>query len=151
LSAGPQRPETAGRLGVPQVVSLGALDMVNFGPGDTVPAQFVRRDIYPIHNPTVTLTRTTTEESAELGRRIGRKLSAATGPTVLFVPLRAVSMIAVERQSFYSPESDAALIGASSMERLPTERTGRLRYRRQRDSPANPEHPRQDSNLRPTA
>jgi uncharacterized protein (UPF0261 family) len=112
LSAGPQRPETAGRLGVPQVVSLGALDMVNFGPGDTVPAQFVRRDIYPIHNPTVTLMRTTTEESAELGRRVGRKLSAATGPTVLFVPLRAVSMIAVERQSFYSPESDAALIGA---------------------------------------
>ena len=56
--------------------------------------------------------RTTTEESAELGRRIGHKLSAATGPTVLFVPLRGVSMIAVEGQPFHAPESDEALIGA---------------------------------------
>jgi predicted TIM-barrel enzyme len=48
-------------------------------------------------------------------------------------------------------EGVVGFFGASSMERLPTERTGRLRYRRQRDSPANPEHPRQDSNLRPTA
>ncbi len=111
LSAGPHRLEAAGRLGVPQVVSLGALDMVNFGPRDTVPAEFSRRDIH-IHNPTVTLMRTTAEECAELGRRIGRKLSAATGPTVLFVPLRGVSMIAVEGEPFYSPESDAALIGA---------------------------------------
>jgi uncharacterized protein (UPF0261 family) len=54
--------------------------------------------------------RTTADESAELGRRIGRKLSAATGPTVVFVPLRGVSMMAVEGQPFYSAESDAALI-----------------------------------------
>jgi uncharacterized protein (UPF0261 family) len=56
--------------------------------------------------------RTTAEESAELGTRIGRKLSAATGPTVVFVPLRGVSMIAVEGQPFYAAESDEALIGA---------------------------------------
>ena len=64
LSAGPDRLEAAGRLGVPQVVSLGALDMVNFGPRDTVPERFEQRRLY-VHNPTVTLMRTTPEECAE--------------------------------------------------------------------------------------
>lgn len=111
LSAGPDRLEAAGRVGLPQVVSLGALDMVNFGPRDSVPERFAHRTLH-VHNPTVTLMRTTAEESAELGRRIGRKLSAATGPTVLFVPARGVSMIAVEGQPFHAAESDKALIGA---------------------------------------
>ena len=109
LSAGPDRLEAAGRSGVPQVVSLGALDMVNFGPRDTVPERFEQRRLY-VHNPTVTLMRTTPEECAELGRRIGRKLSGARGPTVLFVPLRGVSMIDVEGQPFYDVEADRALI-----------------------------------------
>ena len=109
LSAGPGRLEAAGRLGVPQVVSLGALDMVNFGPMETVPAEFRGRNLY-VHNPTVTLMRTTPEECRELGRRIGRKLSAAMGPTALFIPLRGVSMIAVEGQPFHDPEADAALL-----------------------------------------
>ena len=100
LSAGPDRLEAAGELGLPQVVSLGALDMVNFGPRETVPPQFEGRNIY-VHNPTVTLMRTTSEECAELGRRIARKLSAATGPVALFVPLRGVSMIATEGGPFH--------------------------------------------------
>src|SRR5207249_6508736 len=70
LSAGPDRLEAAGAAGVPQVVSLGALDMVNFGPRETVPPQFEDRNLY-VHNPTVTLMRTTPEECAELGREIG--------------------------------------------------------------------------------
>jgi uncharacterized protein (UPF0261 family) len=109
LSAGPDRLEAAGAAGVPQVVSLGALDMVNFGPRETVPAQFEGRNLY-VHNPTITLMRTTPDECAELGRTIGRKLSAATGPTVLFVPLKGVSMIAVEGQPFYDPAADDALL-----------------------------------------
>jgi uncharacterized protein (UPF0261 family) len=109
LSAGPDRLEAAGAAGVPQVVSLGALDMVNFGPRETVPERFEERNLY-VHNPTVTLMRTTAEECAELGRRIGRKLSAASGPTVLYVPLRGVSMIDVEGQPFHDPEADAALV-----------------------------------------
>jgi uncharacterized protein (UPF0261 family) len=109
LSAGPDRLEAAGETGVPQVVSLGALDMVNFGPRETVPPQFEGRNLY-VHNPTITLMRTTPDECAELGRTIGRKLSAATGPTVLFVPLRGVSMIAVEGQPFYDKAADDALL-----------------------------------------
>lgn len=109
LSAGPSRLEAAGEIGLPQVVSLGALDMVNFGPRETVPPQFEGRTIH-VHNPTVTLMRTTPDECRELGRRIGSKLSAAQGPTVLFVPLRGVSMIAVEGQPFHDPDADAALL-----------------------------------------
>jgi uncharacterized protein (UPF0261 family) len=108
LSAGPDRLEAAGRLGLPQVVSLGALDMVNFGGRNTVPPQFEDRNLY-VHNPSVTLMRTTKNEMVDLGRQIARKLSAATGPTALFVPLRGVSMIDAEGQPFYDAEADAAL------------------------------------------
>jgi uncharacterized protein (UPF0261 family) len=111
LSAGPDRLEAVGRADIPQVVSLGALDMVNFGPRDTVPDKFSGRNLY-VHNPTITLMRTTPEENAELGRRIAKKLNAADSPTVLFIPLQGVSAIDVEGQPFYDPEADAALIGA---------------------------------------
>jgi uncharacterized protein (UPF0261 family) len=111
LSAGPDRLEAVGRTGIPQVVSLGALDMVNFGPRETVPERFAGRNLY-VHNPTITLMRTTPEEMAELGRRIARKLNAAQSPTVLFVPLRGVSAIDVEGQPFYDAEADAALFSA---------------------------------------
>jgi uncharacterized protein (UPF0261 family) len=100
-----------GRAGLPQVVSLGALDMVNFGPRDTVPAQFEGRNLY-VHNPTITLMRTTAEEMAELGRRIAAKLNGADGPTVLFVPLKGVSAIDVEGQPFRDAEADEALFAA---------------------------------------
>ena len=111
LSAGPDRLEAAGRSGVPQVVSVGALDMVNFGPRATVPPAFEGRLLH-VHNPTVTLMRTTAEENAELGRRDRRKLNAAQSPTVLFVPLGGVSAIDVEGQPFHDPEADAALFEA---------------------------------------
>lgn len=109
LSAGPDRLEAAGNYALPQVVSLGALDMVNFGPMETVPEKFRQRNLYK-HNPTVTLMRTTPEECAELGRIIARKLNQAKGPTVLFIPLRGISMIATEGSAFYDAEADRALI-----------------------------------------
>jgi uncharacterized protein (UPF0261 family) len=92
-------------------VSLGALDMVNFGPRDSVPAQFVERRLY-VHNPSVTLMRTTPEECAELGRRLAQRLNTATGPVTVYIPLRGVSLIAKEGQPFHDPEADAALFGA---------------------------------------
>jgi uncharacterized protein (UPF0261 family) len=111
LSAGPHRLEAAGELGIPQVVSLGALDMVNFGPFETVPPAFRDRLLYK-HNPTITLMRTTPEECAELGRLIAGKLNGADGPLTLFIPLRGVSLIATEGQVFHDPEADDALFGA---------------------------------------
>jgi uncharacterized protein (UPF0261 family) len=111
LSAGPDRLEAVGRSAIPQVVSLGALDMVNFGPRDTVPDKFEGRNLY-VHNPTITLMRTTAEENAELGRRIARKLNGAAGPTVLFIPLKGVSAIDVDGQPFRDADADEALFVA---------------------------------------
>ncbi len=111
LTAGPNRLTAAGRAGIPQAVSLGALDMVNFGPRETVPKQFDDRNLY-VHNDQITLMRTTPEECAQLGREVGEKLSAATGPTALFIPLRGVSMIATEGGPFHDAEADAALFDA---------------------------------------
>ncbi|HSG86672.1 MAG TPA: Tm-1-like ATP-binding domain-containing protein [Candidatus Limnocylindrales bacterium] len=111
LSAGPERLEAAGRAGIPQVVSVGALDMCNWGPIDTVPEPFRERNLYR-HNPSVTLMRTTPQENAEVGRKIATKLNEATGPTALFLPLRGVSMIDAEGGPFWSPEADAALFEA---------------------------------------
>jgi uncharacterized protein (UPF0261 family) len=108
LSAGRDRLTAAALRGVPQVISLGALDMVNFGPPDTVPEKFRGRRFYP-HNPTVTLMRTTPEENDELGKEIAHKASAARGPTAVLVPLRGVSAIDAEGQPFWWPEADAAL------------------------------------------
>ncbi len=111
LSAGPERLEAAGNQGVPQVVSLGALDMVNFGPVDTVPEKFQKRNLYK-HNATVTLMRTTPTENAQLGEIIARKLNAAKGPVTLFIPLKGISMIATEGGPFHDAEADKALIDA---------------------------------------
>lgn len=107
LSAGPDRLEAAGEAGLPQVIAPGALDMVNFGTRDTVPEKFRDRLFYQ-HNPTVTLMRTTTEEMAELGRIMARKLSEARGPTTVLIPMQGLSAIDKTAQPFDSPEARAA-------------------------------------------
>lgn len=108
LNAGPDRLTAAGKNGIPQVVSVGALDMVNFGPMDTVPAQFKDRNLYK-HNPTVTLMRTTADELKSIGHEIATRLADATGKTTLMLPLNGVSMIDVEGQPFYDAEADKVL------------------------------------------
>jgi uncharacterized protein (UPF0261 family) len=108
LSAGPDRLTAAASRGVPQVISLGALDMVNFGPPDTVPEKFRGRRFYQ-HNPTITLMRTTPEENDRLGLDIAQKASAAKGPTAILVPLHGVSAIDKQGGPFWWPEADQAL------------------------------------------
>ena len=122
LSAGPDRLTAAGAAGVPQVIAPGALDMVNFGPPDTVPAQFGGRLFFE-HNPTVTLMRTTAEEMAELGARIGRKTAAATGPAEVFWPERGISALDADGQPFWDPAADAACLAALDRELTPAGRT----------------------------
>ena len=108
LTAGPDRLTAAGLRGVPQVISLGALDMVNFGPPESVPEKFRGRRFYQ-HNPNVTLMRTTPEENDALGKEIAEKASAAKGPTAVLVPKKGVSAIDREGQPFWWPEADRAL------------------------------------------
>jgi uncharacterized protein (UPF0261 family) len=111
LSAGPERLEAAGKKGIPQVVSLGALDMVNFGPRGTVPERFEGRTFH-IHNEAVTLMRTTPEENAALGSRIAEVLGRSSGPVAVLVPLRGVSALDTPGRPFHDPEADAALFEA---------------------------------------
>jgi uncharacterized protein (UPF0261 family) len=108
LSAGPDRLSAAARKGIPQVVSVGALDMVNFGAMDTVPARFRDRNLYA-HNETVTLMRTTADECREIGRRIGEKLASASGPVVLMLPTKGVSMLDDVGNPFHDAAADRAL------------------------------------------
>ena len=108
LSAGPERLTTAGKTGIPQVISVGALDMVNFGPRDTVPDSFEGRHFH-VHNPQVTLMRTTPAENEQLGRLLAEKANQATGPVAVAIPTGGVSMLAVEGEEFFNPVADEAL------------------------------------------
>ena len=111
MSAGPHRLESAAAKGVPQVVCPGAVDMVNFGPLDSVPERYRQRRLYA-HNPTVTLMRTTSEECAELGRITAEKLNRSHGPAVFLMPLRGVSAIDAPGSAFHSPEADKNYVEA---------------------------------------
>ncbi len=111
LPAGPDRLLSAGRAGYPMVVSLGALDMANFGPVDSVPEKFRDRKLFR-HNASITLMRTTVEENIELGKMIAERLNQATGPVTVFIPRGGVSVIDMPGQDFYDPEADAALFAS---------------------------------------
>lgn len=120
LTAGPTRLTAAGKRGVPQVISVGALDMVNFGPPVTVPEKFKDRLFYQ-HNPTVTLMRTTLDENRQLGEEIGRKAASATGPTSIVIPLRGVSAIDLAGRPFDDPAAREALYDGIRATRGPVE------------------------------
>jgi uncharacterized protein (UPF0261 family) len=111
LSAGPDRIGAIARSGVPYVGSVGALDMVNFGPPDTVPTRFAKRNLH-VHNPQVTLMRTTAKENTAFGEFIAAKLNACEGPARFLLPEGGVSMIDAPGQAFHDPEADEALFSA---------------------------------------
>jgi uncharacterized protein (UPF0261 family) len=111
MSAGPRRLTVAGAAGVPQVVSIGAVDMVNFGPRSTVPDRFRDRQFYE-HNAHVTLMRTTPAENAEIGRRMGERLNGARGPVTVLLPLQGVSAYSAAGGPFYDPAADAQCLAA---------------------------------------
>ncbi|MCP2335502.1 Tm-1-like ATP-binding domain-containing protein [Actinomadura rupiterrae] len=108
-AAGPDRLRSAGRAGIPQVVSLGALDMGKFGP--SVPERLAGRRVH-VHNASVKVVRTDPSECAGLGRLVADRLRAAAGPTVLFVPLRGLSSLGAPGGPYHDPAADAALFEA---------------------------------------
>ena len=111
FSAGEDRLGAIIRTKIPYVGSVGALDMVNFGAMETVPPQYRDRKLH-VHNPQVTLMRTTPEENARMGRWIGEKLNRCEGPVRFLLPLAGVSLIDAPGQPFHWPEADAALFDA---------------------------------------
>ncbi len=111
LNAGPERMDAAAKAQVPVVVGPGCLDMVNFGEQASVPAQFKSRTFY-IHNPQVTLMRTTAAECAELGRIVAEKANAYTAGSVIMLPTLAISVISAEGKPFHDAAADQALFTA---------------------------------------
>lgn len=108
-SAGPDRLGAAGERGIPQVVLPGAIDVVNFGPRDTVPERFRDRKL-AIHNPGTTLMRTTAEENRQIADFVAERLNASTGPTGVVIPQRGFSSYDVVGSPFFDPDADAAFV-----------------------------------------
>jgi uncharacterized protein (UPF0261 family) len=96
---------------MPYVGSVGALDMVNFGALESVPLAYKGRRLQ-VHNPQVTLMRTTPAENDAIGRWIGERLNRMDGPVRFFLPEGGVSALDAPGQPFHDPEADAALFRA---------------------------------------
>ena len=108
MAAGPHRSEAAARQGIPQVVSVGAMDIVTFGPPETVPESCKDRNLHA-HNPMITIMRTSVDESTRLGSVLAEKLNLAMDKTILLLPLKGISSVDKEGQVFYGPAEDKAL------------------------------------------
>lgn len=111
LSAGPDRLSAAGRRGIPQVVAPGALDMVKFGPLDSLPDAVRDRRVL-VHNPSVTVIRTSPDECALLGRHVAAKLRDAKGPAAVLLPTEGLSTLGAPGGPYHEPEADEALFAA---------------------------------------
>jgi uncharacterized protein (UPF0261 family) len=96
------------RTRLPYVGSVGAVDMVNFGARETVPGQFASRNLY-VHNPQVTLMRTTPEENRRIAEFIADRLNRMEGPVRFLLPLQGVSLIDAPGKPFHDPEANRAL------------------------------------------
>ena len=115
LTAGPQRLGAAARSGVPQVVSLGATDMVNFGPLETIPDRFTGRNFYQ-HNAENTLMRVNIEEARRIGRAIGAQLRNCAGPCTVLIPSAGTSALDAAGQPFDDPVARRVLQDAVTAE-----------------------------------
>jgi uncharacterized protein (UPF0261 family) len=107
-SSGPDRLETAGKIGVPQVVVCGAIDFVNFFP-DSIPEKFKGRKFH-LHNPQTVLMRTDKEENIKAGQIIAQKLNKSKSSVAFFIPLKGFSAMDIEGNDFYDLEADNAFI-----------------------------------------
>ncbi len=129
LSAGDDRLGSIIRTRVPWVGSCGALDMVNFGARETVPAHYAGRNLY-VHNPQVTLMRTTPEENVRIGEWLAERINRMDGPVRFLIPEGGVSLIDAPGKPFHDPEADRALFDtlAARIVATPDRRVIRLPY-----------------------
>lgn len=106
-TAGPTRLTAAGERGLPQLILPGAIDMVNFGPRESVPARFDRRK-FVAHTPHVTLMRTSAAENVAIARFVAERINAAAGPVAVLLPMRGFSAYDREGGPFFDPRADNA-------------------------------------------
>ena len=108
-SAGPHRLEAAGKKGIPQVVTPGCVDIINFLAPETLPERYRDRTLC-FHNPQATLPRLNGEELRRVAETVARKLNLAVGPVKVLIPLRGFSSLDCQGNIFYDPEADIAFI-----------------------------------------
>jgi uncharacterized protein (UPF0261 family) len=119
FSAGDDRLSAPGRRGIPHLIVPGCIDMVNFGPPDSIPPKYRNAGrLFYEWNPAVTLMRTNVDENRRLGEIFAAKASAARGPVAFLIPLRGVSVLDGDGQLFCDREADQAMF-AALRERLP--------------------------------
>ena len=118
-SSGPERLTAASKMGIPQVVVPGCLDMVNFGAIDTVPEKYKNRQLFS-WAPDVTLMRTNAEENNTLGQQLAEKINKSKGKTIVLLPMQGFSKISNKGGAFYDPEIDN-ILGTSLKKHLKKE------------------------------
>lgn len=118
--AGPGRLQAASALGLPWIGSVGALDMINFGPRETVPQKLDHR-LFHVHNAQVTLMRSTADELMRAGREIAIRLNQSPGAVRLLLPVHGLSALDAPGQPFYDPAANQALFDAIERHFLQTD------------------------------
>lgn len=109
LAGGPERLTTAGKLGLPQVLCPGAIEVLVFNEPETVPVRYRERTLIP-HSPQITDVRLNREEMAEVGKEVARRLQHTTGDAIFMIPTGGYDSYAVKGMGFYDPDADAAFV-----------------------------------------
>jgi uncharacterized protein (UPF0261 family) len=107
LAAGPDRLTRAGKLGLPQVICPGAIDVLVFNEPHTVPERYAGRTLVP-HSPQITDVRLNKEEMAAVGREVARRLQHTSRDAVMMIPTAGYESYGVSGGPFHDPEADAA-------------------------------------------
>lgn len=109
LAGGSERLTIAGKLGLPQVICPGAIEVLVFNEPETVPARYQGRTLIR-HSPQITDVRLNKEEMVEVGREVARRLQHTKGEAIFLIPTLGFDSYAVKGQGFYDPEADAAFV-----------------------------------------
>lgn len=109
LAGGVERLTTAGKLGLPQVLCPGAIEVLVFNEPETVPPRYAGRTLIR-HSPQITDLRLNKEEMAEVGKEVARRLQFTRSRAVFMIPTAGYDSYAVKGKGFYDPQADAAFV-----------------------------------------
>jgi uncharacterized protein (UPF0261 family) len=109
LAGGSERLTVAGKLGLPQVICPGAVEVLVFGEPDTVPAMYRGRALIR-HSPQITDLRLNKAEMAEVAREVACRLGHTRDHAIFMVPTAGFDCYAVEGQALHDVEADACFV-----------------------------------------
>jgi len=109
VTSGAGRLEAAGRTGIPQIVAPGAVDMIDLPTWQPLPPDYAER-AYHAHNRLIASVATTPNERCATARYIAEKLTHATGPTALVLPLKGVQEWDRPGEVLHAPQAHRAFV-----------------------------------------